>query len=388
MLIWIPETEKYLILPRAVNGRSSHRPRLEDVAHITEVVGSAVTAHNKRRSRDEICSAIHTAQKMREAGLTFPQSRASPLHQAVLESFDDTITEENSGLSYLTVDGHPLPRASSLVRKIEQLEALEKRFAEKQFVKSTKNEADKRVVIVTPEYTQMTTLAAELEELVPSTKKSWSNSNIDTLIVDEEALVRLERTATDPSISERERTSATEQANALAAKLSAARSRLTEREARALATTVDNTLALRNSPALMACDRRPFEPLFAKRTSFYPSVNLALLDINPDARQASEGDDFRFLAAHLLVQTFRAFKLATITEALGRTWYGAAEAILTPEKCPTLFDPQKGGRLHVENMRVRMLTPGMLIELCAAWDEWPFRATDDQLRQLFRFEKF
>jgi len=326
---------------------------------------------------------------MNEDGITLPAGRASALHQAALDSFDNTHIDDDFDKSSLIVNGQHLPRTSSLVRKIDLLESLEKRFAENRFKRHMPkdDQADKRLLVETPEYSQMTALAAEIDALVPSLTKPWSNPRIDALLVQEEELFRLELDSTDASLSQTERFLAEGVAETLADDLRTARSRLTEREARALATNVDNWLALRNSPALMSWDRRPFEPLAAHPEDFYPRLNLALLDITPHATRTLQGVDFPFLASHPLVRSLRSFRLATISEALEKMVYGAADALLTPKKCPTLFDPNKGGRIYVENVRVRMLTPAMLIELCAAWDDWPFRASEEQLKFTFNLAR-
>ena len=59
--------------------------------------------------------------------------------------------------------------------------------------------------------------------------------------------------------------------------------------------------------------------------------------------------------------------------------HGAAEALLP--QCKTILDPAKGGHVHVEHVRVRLLTYEMLVELNAAWEAWPFKLPDTVLKE-------
>lgn len=382
VLLWVLDSDKFCVVSKSVSGRSLKGIRLEDVTQVTEVVGLTAPPYHKRRSRYEVASAIRVAQKMKEAGIVQPKNRSSELHLAAVESSEEVDSHEKTDdLDKVIVNGEALPESSPLVKKLAELDALERQYADGNFKKSMpkSGQSDKRWAVHSPEYARILALRAEIDALLPSSALTWSSDRMDAVQILEESLLGLEMASCDPSLPPADRPAVLAQMEELALKVRAAKARLPERDLNALANNFENAFALRQSPPFLAWDRRVREPLTADPGEFEPNVNLALLDIQP-RDPAMDSVDFAVLYNHPLVRALRLSKAPSVVEALERLSHGAAAALLAEGKCPSVKDPRRGGRVCVENLRVRMLTPQMLAELCAAWDEWPFRATKDELR--------
>lgn len=139
---------------------------------------------------------------------------------------------------------------------------------------------------------------------------------------------------------------------------------------------IDNSEALRLK--LLDWDNRPYEPLGVLDSEFDPPYALALLDYQPRPRPA-------FLkAGRSIIKTpfitlVRYHLESRIGLVLDQIAHGAAEALLP--QCPTISDPAKGGHVHLEHVRIRVLTYEMLVELNAAWEAWPFKLPDAVLKE-------
>lgn len=373
MLVWVMDTDKYVALPRSVNGIGSRMYRLDQVADVAEVAGALDTPFSKRMSRDEICSAIHVAQKMKDSGIVQPENRSNSLHQQAMEGMASDTTEASD----LVVAGQALPKSSSLVQKILELDDLEKQFSEGAFVKRKASRTDQRSANDILQYNRMATLRAEIDALVPDSNV-WSDDKVDKLARQELHLNQLECESRAPGLSSGDLQALKSTMKEISTLHAAECKRLSQRETRAMTSIVDNRTALQQSPPLLTWDAREREPLEVQPAEFYPKTNLALLDIRPRDPSTFASVDFVALAAHPLVKCLRAFKTLGVADTMERINYGAAEALLP--LCPTVNDPLNGGRIHVDNLRVRMLTPVMLKELCEAWDAWPYRLSEEQMK--------
>lgn len=128
-------------------------------------------------------------------------------------------------------------------------------------------------------------------------------------------------------------------------------------------------------------DARPFEPLVMQPDEVFPANRVSLVDCEP--RPAIEGrtaDWFEWVQ-DFLYGLFQHSSTGSVVSALENMQPGASEIIAN---APSLKDPAKGGRLEMKNLRVRMLTPEMVVELCAAYKEWPFRSPNSDHTRYFR----
>lgn len=142
---------------------------------------------------------------------------------------------------------------------------------------------------------------------------------------------------------------------------------------------LDNQRTFKNSPPLLAYDRREYEPLLVRNDEFYPPQPMCLLDFHPRQlwpalrdTKGNSSDVFEFILGNI-------FHLPTqsVRRALKSLWPGAYEWII--ERCPTLTNPLKGGALDIEMLTVRCLTEEMLEEIVTAWQSWPFKPSKYEL---------
>lgn len=146
---------------------------------------------------------------------------------------------------------------------------------------------------------------------------------------------------------------------------------------------IDDRLAIRSPVPRLAWDSRPFEPLIAKPEEVWPAMPVSLIDSTPrplPTGKAPEWYDWlQDFAAALMISP----PTMSIVGALENLQHGATDLLA---KAPSLTDPKKGGRLNLQQLRVRMLTVEMVEELCQAYREWPFRNPDANHTRYFRLK--
>lgn len=149
------------------------------------------------------------------------------------------------------------------------------------------------------------------------------------------------------------------------------------------ASETDERISLRHySEPRIQWDSRPFEPLLMFENEAWPQNRLTLVSATPKPRPAHvslvNGDvewlrDFIF---GLYNEPAR-----SVVAGLDSMQHGMSELI---KDCPSLRDPDKGGRLQMKHLRVRMLTVEMIEELVAAYRAWPFKAAEGNHDRVFR----
>jgi transcription factor 1 len=132
---------------------------------------------------------------------------------------------------------------------------------------------------------------------------------------------------------------------------------------------VDEALGLQSPVTRLQWDERPFHPLLVHPDEVWPTSRMSLVDIQP--KPVPAGQDVSFLEhfGDFLVALLEKAHLS-LPEALEAICPGASEIMA---EVPALMDPKKGGRLNMNELRVRMLTLEMVDGLCKAFKEWPFR---------------
>lgn len=146
--------------------------------------------------------------------------------------------------------------------------------------------------------------------------------------------------------------------------------RLTRLNEDRLAAEVDDRIVVRGHTAPnLRWDSRPFEPLTIHSAEIWPTVRAGLLDTLPkpieEGNAIEEYEYFKDLLMPMLDHP-----RMSVPKALEGLSAGASELI---KEVPSLRDPAQGGRLNIDNMRVRMLTPNMVDDISRAMREWLFR---------------
>lgn len=74
---------------------------------------------------------------------------------------------------------------------------------------------------------------------------------------------------------------------------------------------------------------------------------------------------------------------APLPEALDKLQHGLSQIM---DSCPSLRDPDKGGRMNMHHLRVRVLTAEMIEELVKAYRDWPFKEPGSDHNKYFRWK--
>jgi len=378
MLLWIQDYDKFAYMPRSMSVRNDISKLLDIASNTSEIAGSSDTPIFRRRAKYEILSALDTARRMNQSGISMRRDRSSKLHKEALIAVN--VTEQSRSVADVVASGETVARRSyNLVEELSEMEALERDFYVRGHFKRHKRTEDmtsndKRYKEMTPEYLRMVELQKKLATLTmaPSLLPHPALSTNAILLEDLHQLeCDVQNTPSlDPTLQIKK-----EAMEALAMRITRLKERLRTRHVIDLAHLDDNAMAFRRVPPPAQWDRRQFEPLIVRANEFFPRLKMALLDIVP--KDASEICERAAMFKMPLARALRPLATHSIERALEQIAHGSAEALLP--NCPALRNPLKGGRMHLENLRVRMLTDEMLQELFDAWNSWPFKKSDQQI---------
>ncbi|KAH6637551.1 hypothetical protein C7974DRAFT_389729 [Boeremia exigua] len=146
---------------------------------------------------------------------------------------------------------------------------------------------------------------------------------------------------------------------------------------------VDDRISLRAPPRpRIQWDRRSFEPLTMSADEVWPPVHLALISSTPHARPPGQTVDF-YEWVHDFVYALFPVSSVPLPEALEKMQHGLSEIM---DSCPSLRDPEKGGRMLMKHLRVRLLTGEMIEELVGAYRDWPFKEPGSDHNKYFRWK--
>ncbi|KAJ4331365.1 hypothetical protein N0V87_009209 [Didymella glomerata] len=147
--------------------------------------------------------------------------------------------------------------------------------------------------------------------------------------------------------------------------------------------SLDDRISLRFPPyPRLQWDRRNFEPLTMQPEEAWPPTRLSLISSTPYARPPGETTDW-YEWVHDFVYALYTAPSAPLPDALNKMQHGAAEIIAN---CPALTDPDKGGRLQMKHLRVRVLTSEMVEQLVQAYRDWPFKEPGSDHNKYFRWK--
>ncbi|KAJ4384769.1 hypothetical protein N0V86_000372 [Didymella sp. IMI 355093] len=148
-------------------------------------------------------------------------------------------------------------------------------------------------------------------------------------------------------------------------------------------TIVDDRISLRYPPhPRLQWDRREFEPLTMQPDEAWPPNRLSLISSTPYARPPGQTADW-YEWLHDFVYALYAVPSASLPQALDKMQHGAAQII---DDCPALTDPDRGGRLQMKHLRVRLLTSEMVEQLMQAYRDWPFKEPGSDHNKYFRWK--
>ncbi len=151
----------------------------------------------------------------------------------------------------------------------------------------------------------------------------------------------------------------------------------------ALLTETDDRIALRSPPhPRLQWDRRQFEPLTMLPSEVWPHNRLSLLLCEPIPRDHSQDLDWLEWVQDFIFGLYPQPHVS-VPEGLDMMQHGLSNIM---KDCPSLTDPQKGGRLQMHHLRVRMLTGQMIEELVTAYRKWPFKTPGSDHNKFFRIK--
>lgn len=146
---------------------------------------------------------------------------------------------------------------------------------------------------------------------------------------------------------------------------------------------LDDRLAMRSPPRpRLQWDRRTFEPITMREDEAWPPNLLSLVSSTPFPRPAGQTVDWYEWVQDFVYALF-AVGSQPLPEALDKMQHGASQII---DSCPSLRDPDKGGRMNMRHLRVRLLTPEQIEELVQAYRDWPFKEPGSDHNKYFRWK--
>jgi mitochondrial transcription factor 1 len=147
---------------------------------------------------------------------------------------------------------------------------------------------------------------------------------------------------------------------------------------------VDDRISLRHSlQPRIQWDQRPFEPLVSREEEAWPRNRLALVSASPKPKPIGEDSDW-YEWIQDFVHALYSEPMHSITSQLQTMQHGLQDII---KDCPSFRDPDRGGRIQLKHLRVRMLTMDMISELVRAYRDWPFKAPGTDHCRYFRHKK-
>ena len=121
---------------------------------------------------------------------------------------------------------------------------------------------------------------------------------------------------------------------------------------------------------LLQWDRRPYEPLVMQENEVWPAKRVCLIDSEPYALPPGKSAKWFDWVLDFVVALFQN-STASVKRALDGVQPGASALV---DEVPSLRDPKKGGRWHMEHLKAHMLTNEMLSDLTQAYHDWPFKS--------------
>lgn len=371
LLLWTLDSDKFNVLPRSVAGLAAPTAwLLNETCDVDEVVGSSGLPSARRPAEHDLHSALRVARRMKDDGVSIPTTRQNHVFRRANQALNDkdgsvSVDRNNAEMSGLGSKFESV----GLKAQLKELEDLEYQWT---FPDGKVSEPSIKTPKIDPTATQILSLRKQLDTYVGAASPVPSSRVVDRIVIMESTLNQMERDYAAGKFPREEMSVKMDEMDKLASKITEFYAFIPTQHTRLAKNLTDNLEASKGDPPLLAWDDRTTEPLDVKEGDFWPmNGKLALLDIKP--RMVEMGG----VSKHPLIRAIRSHGTSSIREALERVAFGAADALLPRVK--SLNDPLRGGRLHLANLRCRMLTLEMTRELLAEWEKWPFKRSNEEL---------
>ncbi|MCJ1402882.1 hypothetical protein MMC11_006103 [Xylographa trunciseda] len=365
MLMWMLDQEKVSILPRTIASRRRLSVCNELSCDVEEIVGGTVGPHvSRREAYIDLQSSLLTAERMKKSGVVVPVNRMDELPRKLRSDGIDAVIQS-------TRHSNSATRGNRTWHK--ELDDLRKGFADgsySQFVgglpgyeeKKRKNEGK----AVSPEYRKM----QRLNSIEKSQRKD--KAAVDDILINDAQIRALQLAITSDEHMD-DKAHKMQELDELVDRYRKLLARQNDTRLNAIHFFADDRVAWSGDSSLLMWDHRTAEPIVAQADEFYEPKTLALLDFRPkvSSLQSLTIVQQRYLDEIVLSLFTRA--AVSIVPALDSMAPGAADAIIP--NAPSLRDPRRGGRMDLDQLRARVLTPEMLREIAVAWDGWLFKPT-------------
>lgn len=144
---------------------------------------------------------------------------------------------------------------------------------------------------------------------------------------------------------------------------------------------LDDRINLRYPPGpRVQWDARPFDPLIARANEVWPANRISLIDATPLPRPVGDDPDWHEWVIDFIHGLYQDTAKSVLV-ALDNMQPGLSDIV---KDCPSLTDPNKGGRLQLKHLRARLLTMEMILEMAKAYRDWPFKAPGTERSLYFR----
>lgn len=387
MFIWIPDDEKLGVLPRVIGGR--RRSAIEGelaTEYIAEVCGRDVAAededmvakvgsasvgrNNDRWPQMELESARLCKIRMQKKGIVTPPGRSTTLMKGLEALVATESTTMKKGFSMwemrdavggkgvasmaeyrALINLHKKKKLASDDPSYIRLKALEQYYVNIDSVFQNAVEFNKKHDVVVKAY----------EAAIKAEAENPSSEAAAKLLAHGQEL-EAEFDATAPPLARYRREYAFIARDAV---------HILERQPRDLG-------------PVMSWDRRPYEPLPATATDFFPNIPCALLDIQPKAthpllRSMGPGTDNAGDIFDMILGVMTDMMSGSVEKQIATLWPGAVEAVVP--QCKALKDPARGGipLTGVGAITNRCLNSEQLMEILEQFMKWPFRPTHAEM---------
>ncbi|MCJ1381486.1 hypothetical protein MMC17_004597 [Xylographa soralifera] len=367
MLMWMSDQDKINFLPRTTSSRRRISVYNELFCDVEEIVGDALGPHATRREAYiDLQSSLLTAERMKKDDIDVPVTRMDELPRKLRSEGIDAVmqsTRYNDSAIHGERTWH------------KELHDLREGFANgsySQFVGGPPGFEEKKRksgdLAITPEF-------KKFQLLVRTEKNQRNKKAVVDQILSEDAQIRARQLAiaSNVRLDEIAHKKDIQELDELIDRYNKLLARQTDVRLNSVHFFADDRVAWSGDSSLLLWDHRNAEPIVPQANEFHISKPLALLDFRPKVSSMNVLTTVQRKYLDDILFSFFATPGFSITAALDAMAPGAAEAIIP--KARSLRDPRRGGRIDLDQLRVRVLTPEMLQEIAVAWDGWLFKPT-------------
>jgi transcription factor 1 len=374
MIFWAPNEDFKYLLPKSIHGHGKSSFFAQQRADIKEIVApshsDATTNHGMREPRYVLEDMALATKRAKESGFEYPAHRREDMHD-----FVDNILERTNGTGIVSASectkfleeqemGGKSARGFATDRQLQYWQG-QKAFNEAAATESkdTAKKSRSKRVPASKEQKNLSRLRANITSI------EKVRAERDRLVEIGDQIYQLECKILDMQDGA-QKDAALKELDEMQKEFDDGVSLTNGNWRGAIVTDLDDRISIRSPLPRLMWDARPLEPLMMRSHEAWPSNCCSLVDITPRPLPASlMGDQIDYTHDFISGLLFNATD--NVLQALENMQPGASELVKQVE---SLRDPKRGGRLRLENMRVRMLTVEHVVELSLKYREWPFRA--------------